>query len=103
MSAEFLFTHRQVLFYGAYYVQHCEASMGARFSPSMANLYMGWCEECFLFSMDNPFTSQIICYGRYIEDLLMVWGGDTSDLHHFVEYLNDNKLNLHFFLLNITT
>lgn len=68
--------------------------MRAKFSPSLANLYMGWWEEIFLFSHNNPFSEQIDWYCRFIDDLIFVWKGPVHEIDLFMCYLNDNHLNL---------
>lgn len=79
-----------------YYIQSQGASMGAKFSPSLANLYMGWWEELFLFSHNNQFKTNIAWYGRYIDDLIVVWHGSGETIGEFMKYLNNNSLNLEF-------
>lgn len=73
MSDDFLLQHNYFIFDQIFYLQCRGASMGAKFSPSLANLYMGWWEEEFLFSSSNPCAGAIRWYGRFIDDLLLVW------------------------------
>lgn len=70
--------------------------MGAKFSPSLANLYMGWWEESTLFAHGNPFKTAIAWYGRFIDDLIVVWHGSSGDISDFMKYINTNFLNLEF-------
>lgn len=62
--------------------------MGARFSPSLANLYMGWRERVFIFG-------DIRMYRQYIDDLLFISSGTVGTLDRFLQYLN-TTLNLKF-------
>lgn len=70
--------------------------MGSTFSPSLANLYMAWWEEHCVFSTSNPFSEAIVWYGRYIDDLLLVWRHSVTPGQQFLEYINSNDLNLRF-------
>lgn len=96
MGVEFLLRYNYFFFNGNYYLQRCGASMGARFSPSLANIYMAAWEERFLLGDNNPFASHIRWYGRFIDDLLLVWEGTPMDALAFVDYINSNDMNLKF-------
>lgn len=52
--------------------------MGAKFSPSLANVFMAWWESQYVFDPCNPFLSGFVWYGRYIDDLLFIWGSDVA-------------------------
>lgn len=48
---------------------------------------------------DERYTSlfsNVLCWLRYIDDVLMLWAGSTETLHHFMSVLSDNKYNLRF-------
>lgn len=70
--------------------------MGAKYSPALANLYMAHWEEIYIFSVLNPFAPHIMCYGRYIDDLLLVWEGTGVQAEVFVQYMNSNNSNFKF-------
>ncbi|XP_053553137.1 uncharacterized protein LOC128644617 [Bombina bombina] len=70
--------------------------MGAKFAPSYANLYMGWWEAAHVYGDSNPHKEHIIFYGRYIDDLLVVWDGDVELARDFVSNININNMNLKF-------
>lgn len=72
--------------------------MGAKFSPSLANIYMSWWEHLFIFCPSNPFGSSLVWYGRYIDDLLIVWGSGVAAVPDLGYYMNDNVLGLRFTL-----
>lgn len=57
---------------------------------------MSWWEEDHLYAMNNPYWAHIAWYGRYIDDLLLVWQGEVSSLTDFHIFLNTNDHNLHF-------
>lgn len=93
---EYLLTHNAFMFDGAQYVQTTGASMGAKFSPSLANVYMAWWEHCFLYTDNNPLLATTSWYGRYIDDLLFVAVIDVAAIQAFDTFLNDNPCNLQF-------
>ena len=96
LSLEYLLTHNFFMFDGGYYLQRCGASMGAKFSPSLANLFMGWWERSRIFGHDSPRRLDTVFYCRYIDDLLFVTSDSNADLLVWLAFLNDNPLNLKF-------
>lgn len=54
--------------------------MEAKFAPFLKNLYMGWWGEHLLFSQQNPYARHFHWFGHFIDDLLVVWAGDTMVL-----------------------
>lgn len=64
--------------------------MGAKFSPPIANLYMGWWERHHIYGVGNPFISHIRMYRRYIDDLIFIADICLGALEHFLEHLNNN-------------
>lgn len=95
ISVAFLLEHNYFMF-NQTYLQCRGASMGAKFSPSLVNLYMGWWKEEFLFSCTNPYMGTIKRYGRYIDHLILVWDETAADLAYFIANANKNVLNLEF-------
>ncbi|XP_040212329.1 uncharacterized protein LOC120943214 [Rana temporaria] len=74
-----------------FFLQQCGVAMGARFAPSVANLFMAHWERDVVFQ-DRP--HQLRCYRRYIDDLIMVWEGDLPSLQLFMDKLNSNTKNI---------
>ena len=68
--------------------------MGACFAPNYANLYMGFWEDKFVFSDLNVFRDKILWWGRYIDDVLLLWSGSEQELLDFHSYLNNTNENL---------
>ncbi|KAJ1127337.1 hypothetical protein NDU88_005740 [Pleurodeles waltl] len=82
---------------GRWYRQCQGVAMGAKFSPSYANLYMGQFEKKHLWSnCPLNLTEHILYWGRYIDDILAIWSGNVSDLNILIEHLNTNDFNLVF-------
>lgn len=96
MCLEYLLNHNFSMFDGDYYLQKCRASMGAKFSLSLANLYMGWWDRLHIFGTDSPRRKDTIFYSRYIDDLLFIYSEPHVDMEQWLDYMNDNVLNLRF-------
>lgn len=69
--------------------------MGTNFAPSYANLTMGLWENKHIWN-NNPFTPHIIFYGRYIDDVVIIWDGTEDLVQTFVEHCNNNDMGLSF-------
>lgn len=80
----FLLLHNFFAFNYQYYMQKHGCPMGACFSPSLANLYMGWWEEGRLYVIGNPYRESIAWYGHYIDNLLLIWKANVDVLPHFL-------------------
>ena len=74
-----------------FYLQTRGVAMGARFAPSVANLFMAHWEEQAIYKHKPP---QLICYQRYIDDLIMIWDGDRTSFDEFASSLNANDKNI---------
>lgn len=80
---------------GTHYLQINGTAMGANFAPSYANLTMGYWEHMYL-AADHPHAAHVIYYGRYIDDIVIIWDGTFDDIMTFVQYCNHNSLGLSF-------
>lgn len=56
---------------------------------------MGYWEHTYL-TADHPFAANIIYYGRYIDDIVIIWDGTLDGILTFVQYCNTNTLGLSF-------
>ncbi|KAM4043753.1 uncharacterized protein ACNLHF_014024 [Anomaloglossus baeobatrachus] len=90
---DFILTHNAFLFKDRYYLQRRGTAMGAACAPSYANLFLGMWERG-LFHEDDLFSQHVICWHRYIDDVLFLWQGAASLLDEFMIYLNRNNLNI---------
>lgn len=64
--------HNYFLLNEKWYLQKQGASMGARFLPTYANVYMGWWEEQRIYNAHNLHRDHIISYFCYIDDLIFI-------------------------------
>lgn len=69
--------------------------MGANFAPVYANLMMGYWEEGYIWA-NNPFAEHIVFFGRYIDDILLIWGGGPDVFPSFVAHCNANPSGFSF-------
>lgn len=65
--------------------------MGAKFAPSVANLYMAkWEAEQGL----GDGFGDIRLYKRFIDDLLIIWSGNMESLMRLLESMNNNDRSI---------
>ena len=71
--------------------------MGSRIAPSLANLFMVWFEAGHVRGPDSGICAEHILYwGRFIDDVLMIWAGTETQLLGFIDYLTSNPYHMHF-------
>lgn len=69
---EFCLQHNLFWYENNFYLQIKDVAMGAKFAPSVANLYMAkWEAEGVL----RERNAEIMLYRRLIDDLLIIWRG----------------------------
>lgn len=76
-----------------YYVQTKGVAMGARYAPSVANLFLDMWEEEYIYDRKIP---QIKMYRRYIDDLIILWDGTPDTFEEFLGQMNANKYGITF-------
>lgn len=78
---------------GNYYTQTKGVAMGAKYTPSVANIFMNrWGEEQ-IYSAVRP---NLILYRRYIDDILIIWKGTEESLQEFFDEINQNIYGITF-------
>lgn len=65
--------------------------MGAKFAPSIANLFTAEWEDKVIFKEKRD---ELIFYKRFIDDLFFIWAGSAVSLHQFLQELNNNNNNI---------
>lgn len=78
---------------GDYYTQVKGVAMGAKYAPSIANLLLNKWEEEQIYSTNR---SHLKFYRRYIDDIVIIWGGTEEELQMFFDELNHNIYGLSF-------
>eukprot|EP00079_Xenopus_tropicalis_P034390 XP_017948161.1 PREDICTED: uncharacterized protein LOC108646244 [Xenopus tropicalis] len=95
-SIHYLLTHNFFYFDKKYYLQCCGTAMGAKFAPSYANLFLGWWEEMHIYNEDNAHSHNIKYFGRFIDDIILIWSGTEKQFFEFITNINTNDYNLKF-------
>lgn len=88
---DYAMSHNFFWFGGSYYLQNRGVAMGAKFAPSMANLFMAKWEEDVIYSIRRL---KLVLWRRYIDDVLLIWDGDQSSLDRFMIDLNNNDRSI---------
>ncbi|CAJ0934348.1 unnamed protein product [Ranitomeya imitator] len=89
---QFIPTHNYFVFKDRPFLQLQGTAMGASCAPSYANLFLGLWERDTV--LDTPGHGSVILWLRYIDDVLFIWQGSTSQLEQFLNLLNVNTLNI---------
>ena len=79
--------HNYFWFQGQFFSQVKGVAMGAKYAPSLANLFMAQWEEDVV---DTPRRPELVLWARYIDDILLLWKGTRESLDSFMSFLNDN-------------
>ena len=90
-ALDFCMSHNYFWFDGFFFSQQVGVAMGAKYAPSLANLFMAEWEDKSVFRDQR---SQLIFYRRYIDDIFLIWQGSETDLKVFLEVLNNNVNNI---------
>lgn len=74
--------HNYFWYNAEYYRQLTGIGMGAKYAPSVANIFMASWEEDAIYS-DMP--ENLILYKRFIDDCIVIWKGDETSLIQMIE------------------
>uniref|UniRef100_A0A803JJ24 Reverse transcriptase domain-containing protein n=1 Tax=Xenopus tropicalis TaxID=8364 RepID=A0A803JJ24_XENTR len=80
-----VFTCNYFRFERTFYLQKTGTAMGSNVAPSYANLYMNFFELEFIYPV---YSTQLLLYCRYIDDIFILWRGDHIGVESFVASLN---------------
>ena len=61
--------------------------MSTRGSPYLANVYMGRFEDQFVYQAH--WYEYVLDWIRFIDDIFMIWKGDTNRLEEFIDHLSN--------------
>ena len=100
-------------FNNEFFIQEEGLGMGSPLSGLLSEIYLNHFENKYLLNNNNVFHKNIIFYGRYIDDSIILFDGTKRQIDHILNYLNkqnkikftveheiDNSIN--FLDLNIT-
>lgn len=71
------------------------AQLWGKFCPQLCKLSNGLWESEYVTDQ-NPFASQIVYYGHYIDDIIIIWDGSTDGVEQFLSYCNTNSFWISF-------
>lgn len=89
---EYAATHNFFWFDGQFFHQDRGVAMGAKYAPSLANLFMAKWEEDLVYTQSRP---EVTLWARYIDDILLLWDGSETDLSDYMHFLNTNNRGIH--------
>jgi hypothetical protein len=81
---QLVLTKNNFQFSNQHYLQTSGTAMGTRVAPSYANLFMADFEETHVFT----YQSQPLLYGRFIDDIFLIWTHTREELDNFITFLN---------------
>ena len=73
-------------FDGQIFLQKSGVSMGIRFAPSFADIFMAKWEKQAL----DKYHLQPLIYFRFLDDIFMVWTHSLREFHEFLDILNNH-------------
>lgn len=90
------FEQNYFMFNGNFFRQVEGLAMGSSLSPFCADFFMNEF-ECELFDSGNTFLKNIVCWHRYVDDILCIWKGSERQLKLFLNnVLNKIDNNIQF-------
>src|SRR5436190_16431202 len=72
--------------------------MGSPLSCFLAEIYLNNIENEHIFSQKNKHVDKIKFFGRYVDDIVIFYAGNTRQLEVLNKYLNNISKNLKFTL-----
>lgn len=90
-SLAFGLQHNYFWYNAEYYRQLSGIGMGAKYAPSVANIFMARWEEEAIYS---NVPENLILYKRFIDDCIVIWKGEETSLIQMFDRLNENQKNI---------
>lgn len=84
----FIMTNNYFLFNGIPFHQTSGIAMGTACAPAYANIFMEYTEMVFFRKYDTP-----LFYGRYIDDILMIFQGTEDELKSLLQAFDTDRLH----------
>ena len=81
---EYTLTNNFFQYEGKVFWQHEGIAMGTSCAPAVANLYLAVYEQKIL---DNAIQQGLVFYGRYIDDIFLIFHGDVETTRRFLAQL----------------
>lgn len=90
---KFAMEHNFFYYNGQYFLQRTGVAMGAKFAPSLANLFMALWENDHIFAWECP---QLLFWRRFIDDAFFLWKGGAESLKFFMAKITSTKWGINF-------
>ena len=68
--------------------------MGTRAAPNFANIYLGPFEDRFVYQAH--WYEYVLDWIRFIDEIFMIWKGDSNRLEEFITHLNKAAPSINF-------
>ncbi|CAJ0967794.1 unnamed protein product [Ranitomeya imitator] len=92
-----ILTKNYFLFEDQFYVQKKGTAMGSNVAPPFANIFIDFYETSYVYC--HPlFSSNVIFWRHFIDDVFFIWTGDAEALRGFHADLNSSTPNITFSL-----
>ena len=91
---QMILTMNNFIFNGSHYHQVRGTAMGTRAAPNYANIFMGQFEEAKIYK--SNWMKHIRFYGRFIDDICIIWKGSVQQLENFITHLNNTHASIKF-------
>ena len=82
----FILDNNYFTFQDTLYRQKFGSAMGSRMCPAYATLFLGKLEEEKI--MIEPYSSKILLYCRFLDDIFLLWKGNLEELNEFNTHIN---------------
>eukprot|EP00111_Clytia_hemisphaerica_P009129 TCONS_00026815-protein len=79
-----ILTNSNFRFMDKHYLQKSGTTMGGRYAPQYANLFMGKIETQII----NEFTNNVLLWRRFIDDIFIIFKGNNEELAELKSYMN---------------
>ncbi|CAJ0943928.1 unnamed protein product [Ranitomeya imitator] len=97
-----ILTKKIFIFEDQFFLQERGTAMGSNMAPPYANIFMDQFEITFVYSHPS-FISFASYWRRYIDDIFLIWTGDSETLEAFHDDLNSSLEGLTFSISSSTS
>ncbi|CAJ0929304.1 unnamed protein product [Ranitomeya imitator] len=97
-----ILTKKIFIFEDQFFLQERGTAMGSNMAPPYANIFMDQFEITFVYSHPS-FISFASYWRRYIDDIFLIWTGDSETLEAFHHDLNSSLEGLTFSISSSTS
>ena len=70
--------------------------MGSPLSGLLADIYLNNYENKFIFNNNNILLKNIIFYGKYVDDIYIIFNGSTRQIDNLLTYMNSQNNKIQF-------